>query len=111
MTDSDGEGGAELRQRFKSEIENDFSDEKEIEAVLIDNESSEIIPETDSEKDSENGELEEQQEQVEQEEEPKVTVCRGVRNLQPLQRPSFITRQFRNVSNFFSESLEFILLL
>ena len=108
MTDSDGEGGAELRQRFKSEIENDFSDEKEIEAVLIDNESSEIIPETDSEKDSENGELEEQQEQ---EEEPKVTVCRGVRNLQPLQRPSFITRQFRNVSNFFSELLEFILLL
>ncbi len=101
MSDSD-EGGsqAELRQRFKPE--EDFADEKEIEAVLIDNESTEIIEK--SEKHSEESENEE-------EDEPKVTVCRGVRNLQPLQRPSFLTRQFRNVKNFFSELLDFILLL
>lgn len=100
MSDSD-EGGpqAELRQRFNAE--EDFADEKEIEAVLIDNESTENIEK--SEKYSEQSEEEEQ--------EPKVTLCRGVRNLQPLQRPSFLTRQFTNAKNFFSELLDFILLL
>lgn len=40
-----------------------------------------------------------------------VLVYRGVRNLQPIQRPSFIVRQFRNVKNFFIELFDFILLL
>lgn len=100
MSDSDVDrGGNEgsqtgLRQRFKTE--EDFVDEKEIEAVLIDNESCETIYETAEASDVD---------------EPKVTVCRGIRNLQPLQRPSFITRQCNNVKSFFSEFLEFILLL
>jgi len=101
MSDSDvdrgeGEGSpqTELRQRFKTE--EDFVDEKEIEAVLIDNESCETVYETAEASDVD---------------EPKVTVCRGIRNLQPLQRPSFITRQFNNIKSFFSEFLEFILLL
>lgn len=104
MSDSDGDKGGsqpELRQRFKNESEEnekDFADEKEIEAVLIDNESYEIISDT----------IEPTESIID---EPKVTVCRGIRNLQPLERPSFISRQFNNVKNFFAEFIEFILLL
>lgn len=100
MSDSDGDKGGsqpELRQRFKNESD---ENEKEIEAVLIDNESCEIISDTI-----------EPTEHIDNEPKPKVTVCRGIRNLQPLQHPSFISRQFNNVKNFFVEFIEFILLL
>ncbi len=104
MSDSHEESQTELRQRFKSEEnEYDCADEKEIEAVLIDNESCEIISET--------AEVTEPTEISDVSDEPKVTVCRGIRNLQPLQRPSFLSRQFNNVKNFFAEFIEFILLL
>jgi hypothetical protein len=108
MSDSDGgpeeESQTELRQRIRSEEnEKDCTYEKEIEAVLIDNESVEII--------SEATEVTEPTEISDVLDEPKVTVCRGIRNLQPLQRPSFLSRQFNNIKSFFAEFIEFILLL
>jgi hypothetical protein len=108
MSDSDGgpeeESQTELRQRIRSEEnEKDCTYEKEIEAVLIDNESGEII--------SEATEVTEPTEISDVLDEPKVTVCRGIRNLQPLQRPSFLSRQFNNIKSFLAEFIEFILLL
>ena len=110
MSDSGGDFGdpkTELRQRIKTEDEEiektEFSDGKEVEDVLIDNESCEI--------NSENAKVDVPTDIDKDYEEPTVTVCRGIRNLQPLQRPSFLSRQFNSVKNFFAEFIEFILLL
>lgn len=86
-SDSDDSRSQELRQRIKSEEPEQYEKEPL------------------SEK-----ETEEQDDIAEQppmvcERQPKVTVYRAV------QQPSFITRQFRNITNFFVELFEFILLL
>lgn len=105
---------SQLRQRL---IE---TDEKEIEAVEIENNESSLKLQQDF--NDEKSKLSDSEHEDEKEpdfsETTEEIIKRSTgsvrvlpRNLQPIQRPSFIVRQFRSVKNFFIELFEFILLL
>ena len=92
----------ELRHR-QIQNETEIIDEKEnAEEVLI-SESEQEMQESDK--------LEQEQVQEQSQSQNQNVIPRVPRNIQPLQRPSFIGRQFQNVKNFFLELIEFILLL
>ena len=109
MVDSDNES-PEIRKRF---IENeDKATNEEIvaqqqpEEELKSDESKEAFSEEFDEKEIEDGD-----EKGTATCKPRITVYGGIRNLQPLQRPSFIARQAKNVKIFFTELFDFIFLL
>lgn len=99
LSESDNQ---ELRHRqVENEAEAEEFDEK-------DNVKIPEIPEVSEGSDSETSEQNDPQEKTELI--PPVPLA-PPRNLQPLQRPSFIARQFRSVKNFFIELIDFIFLL
>ena len=105
MVDSDQESSPEIRRRLvESESENaDEISQKEA------GESNDFSVEEFDEKDvEENEEIDEKKPEVCQ---PRITVYGGIRNLQPPQRPSFISRQLKNIKTFFAELFDFIFLL
>lgn len=91
---TESDNNQELRKR---QIEEVF-DEKEPEIEIESEEENDLVSE-DSEKD----------EIIKTK--PETIPCPPPRNIQSLNRPSFISRQFGNVKNFFIELFEFILLL
>ena len=98
----------ELRHR-QIQNETEIIDEKEnAEEVLI-SESEQEMQESDKlEQEQVQAQVQEQSQSQNQDQN---VIPRVPRNIQPLQRPSFLGRQFQNVKNFFLELIEFILLL
>lgn len=92
LSESDNQ---ELRHR---QVEAEEFDEKE-------NVDTHEVPEVSVSETSEQNDPQEEAELI-----PPVPLA-PPRNLQPLQRPSFIARQFRSVKNFFIELIDFIFLL
>ncbi len=105
MSSADDENQSILRQRPIK------IDEKEIEAVEIENNESSLKLE-ESFKEAQNEEEKSKLFDSEHEIESVESVRTYPRNLQTVvERPSFIIRQFRSVKSFFFELIDFLLLL